>query len=96
MELKAYTPEECNKYLCAKEILGDLTVQCLTLCRTVKNEDDEAAIREFEFPYATWRNTLEIADKEGTERVYKEVKPLVKNGITLEYILQHSRYASNL
>ena len=94
MEIIPYTADECDRYISASGILGEVIVRCGKLFYNTEDEDLKAAIVEFETPYAIWRNTLKIADKESVERVYTDVKPLIDNDIiTIEYILQHSRYA---
>ena len=94
MELIQYTADECDRYISAGGILGEVIVRCGKLFYNTDDEDLKAAIVEFETPYAIWRNTLKIADKEAVERVYADVKPLIDNDmITVDYILQHSRYA---
>ena len=94
MEIIPYTADECDRYISATGILGEVIVRCGNLFYSTEDDDLKAAIVEFETPYAMWRNTLKMADKEAVERVYSDVKPLIDNDkITIEYILQHSRYA---
>jgi hypothetical protein len=94
MEIVPYTADESNRYISASGILGEVIAQCAKLSYNTNDEDIKSAILEFETPYAIWRNTLDIADREAVERVYADVKPLIDNNkITISYILQHSRYA---
>jgi hypothetical protein len=94
MELKTYTAEESNRYIGATGILGEVVARCAKLSYDTDNEEIQAAILDFESPYAIWRNTLKIADKEAVDRVYTDVKPLIDNNrITLDYILERSPYA---
>ena len=94
MEFRTYTADECNRYISATGILGEVIVRCGKIFYNTEDEDLKAAIVEFEMPYARWRNTLMISDKEGIERVYREVKPMIDNDtITVDYILEHSNYA---
>jgi hypothetical protein len=94
MEIIQYPADECDRYICATGILGEVIARCAKLSYNTDDEEIKAAILEFETPYAIWRNTLKIADNASVERVYADVKPLIdKNKITVDYILQHSRYA---
>jgi len=87
MEWKTYTPEECNRYLIAKEILGDVTVECNELYRLAETNEEKEAISEFERPYAILRHALSIDDKATINMIYNEVQNMIQN-ITLDYILQ--------
>ena len=94
MEIKSYTADESNRCICATGILGEVIVRCGKLFYNTDDEELQKAIVEFETPYAIWRSKLKIADKEAVDRVYSDVKPLIDNNqITIDYILQHSRYA---
>ena len=94
MEIKSYPADECDRYISAGGILGEVIARCAKLSYNTDDKDIKAAILEFETPYAIWRNKLKIADKEAVDRVYSDVKPLIdSNKITIDYILQHSRYA---
>jgi hypothetical protein len=86
-DFKTYTMEECNRYLVAKTILGNVTVECNELYRLAETKEEKEAIREFERPYATLRHSLLIDDKKTIDMIYNEVKPIIQN-ITLDYILQ--------
>ena len=94
MEIIPYTADESNRYISACGILGEVIVRCGRIFYNTDDKDLKAAVVEFETPYAIWRNTLDIADKEAVDRVYSDVKPMIDNDvITVDYILQHSRYA---
>ena len=90
MEWKTYTADECDRYICATGILGEVVAQCMALARDTDDEEIKSAISEFRRPYAIWRSSLKIADKESVDRVYREVKPLIDNKITIDYILEHT------
>ena len=89
MEWKTYTADECNRYISATGILGEVISRCAELSYNTNDEDIQDAILEFETPYAIWRTNLRMANTEDIDRVYKEVKPLIKGKITIDYILQH-------
>jgi len=95
MKILSYPADECDRYVTATGILGEVIAQCANLSYNVNDDQIQAAISEFETPYAIWRNTLKIADKEAVNRVYTEVKPLIDSKkITIEFILQHTRHAN--
>jgi hypothetical protein len=93
MKFKSYTADEANRFVGATAILGEVVAQCSRLHYTANNKDEKDAILEFMNKYVRKRAYLNIDNKEEVEQVYSEVKPLIREGITVEYIMQNTLYA---
>jgi hypothetical protein len=90
-KLIQYTAEEADNYNAATGILDLVIGECCSLFNNTTDEDEKAAILEFEKTFAIWRTSLMIADKESVDRVYKEARPLLfENKLTLDYIMKHT------